>query len=204
MTSEKQCATCRTVKPVAAFSKNKSKPDGLQHRCRECVRAAYVKSPEKTKARSTEWRKANPEKAAANKASWYAANTEKAKADAAQWFAANNRHAARTRAAYYAENKDRLALAYAKWKRDNAGLVRAYGAKRKALKLRAVPAWVDFSAIAAVYEKAAQMRALGVDVHVDHIVPLQGKNVCGLHVHNNLQLLLASDNLSKGNKMAIA
>ena len=70
----------------------------------------------------------------------------------------------------------------------------ARNAKRKASKLNASPIWADLDKIKLIYKLRPD------SYHVDHILPLQGKLVCGLHVENNLQYLLAKDNLSKGNK----
>lgn len=61
--------------------------------------------------------------------------------------------------------------------------------------LHAQPAWADKGAITALYLEA-QRRGM----HVDHVVPLKGKTVCGLHVENNLQLLTPTENLRKRNK----
>lgn len=56
------------------------------------------------------------------------------------------------------------------------------------------PSWADQDLIAEIYRNRPE------GYHVDHIVPLNGKTVCGLHVENNLQYLTAEDNLSKNNK----
>ena len=58
-----------------------------------------------------------------------------------------------------------------------------------------VPLWADLSAIRKIYESAQKQ-----GLTVDHIIPLRGELVCGLHVENNLQLLDRDDNIAKGNK----
>jgi hypothetical protein len=79
--------------------------------------------------------------------------------------------------------------------KDNPHQRAAAVAKYRASKLRATPAWADHERIAAIYKQASRLR-----MHVDHIIPLQSRLACGLHVHYNLQLLTASENTSKQNK----
>jgi hypothetical protein len=79
------------------------------------------------------------------------------------------------------------------YQRDNKEIYCNNSANYKAAKLRAIPLWADLSSIKGIYLKCPTGH------HVDHIVPLRGGKVCGLHVENNLQYLTAEENLKKSN-----
>jgi hypothetical protein len=73
---------------------------------------------------------------------------------------------------------------------------------RKGVKAQATPQWADMDLIAAFYRDAAVLtEEFGMAMHVDHIVPLLGKHVCGLHVDYNLRIVEARENMSKGNRL---
>jgi len=90
-------------------------------------------------------------------------------------------------------------IANARYKSSVKGrkLGNALSNKRRASKLQRTPAWADLEAIKQFYLNCPK------GYQVDHIVPLQGVNVSGFHVLNNLQYLTAFENNSKGNKYAL-
>lgn len=89
----------------------------------------------------------------------------------------------------------------AAYKRQNVHKVRADTRWRQALLKSATPKWVDRREIEAIYAEAKRLEeAVGVSYHVDHIIPLRGKDVCGLHVPWNLQAIPAKDNYLKGSR----
>jgi len=126
-------------------------------------------------------------------------------------YAAKNRERINTRAKeWYEKNKDSLTEEQKQLRRDarkryakrHPDRVTSKVRKRYAAKLNATPAWADKVAIDYIYYAAKVIeRVYGTKWHVDHIIPLKGENVCGLHVQNNLQLLAPLDNLKKSNKL---
>ena len=86
---------------------------------------------------------------------------------------------------------------------ENRPIRAAYENKRRANKLNATPPWVDDGFVSHIYQRADLIRKkTGLAVHVDHIVPLKGDGVCGLHVENNLRIISAHENWSKGNRLS--
>jgi len=136
---------------------------------------------------------------------WKAKNRALIRDRARQFYEANAEEMRlRKRQQYEADREGRKQINRA-WRVKNPGKSNAITAKRHAQKLRATPAWLtaaDYDRIAAIYTEAARLtRETGVVHHVDHVIPLQGKTVSGLHAPDNLQILTATDNHKKNNKL---
>jgi len=111
-------------------------------------------------------------------------------------------------AVWYKENAEKLRpmmrITSKKWAQENKDKRCRTEAHRRASKMLATPSWLseqDKKDIATEYALSTWCsNVMGTAYHVDHIVPLKGKQVCGLHVPWNLQVIPAEQNISKGNR----
>lgn len=116
----------------------------------------------------------------------YAKNKERSKAAARNW---------------QARNPQRVKENHSAWRGKNLHIKAAHQTARKARKLRATPKWSNDFFISEAYHLAAlRTKYLGFPWHVDHIVPLKSKLVCGLHSHTNIQVIPAIQNIRKHNR----
>ena len=68
----------------------------------------------------------------------------------------------------------------------------------------ATPPWVDRVEISKIYREARRLSdETGVEHHVDHVIPIQHPDICGLHVPWNLRVIPASENCAKGNRISL-
>lgn len=167
--------------------------------CTECRRfrekQRYHADPVATKEKVQRKYAQNAEKLRAKRRAEYAKNPDAEKTVArvrsAEWRAKNPGHPG-------------LKVAKKSWKVRNVGKVRADTIKRRAAKMQRTPAWLtddDLWLLEQAYELAAlRTQVFGFSWHVDHVLPLQGRTVSGLHVPTNVQVIPWRDNVSKANK----
>ena len=188
----KTCKSCGEDKPVEVFAKNGK--CGRHPRCKPC-RAAIER----------ERRINHGEDIRAQERARYQSDKTGKVAAIKRYYAANRDKILERNAGLYLAKADEI-KEYAKtYRAENKDKVREWNGSRRALIRNACPSWADRKAIAAVYHQAYELeQATGIAHHVDHIIPLAGKNICGLHVHGNLRAIPAVDNMRKGNKVVSA
>lgn len=106
-------------------------------------------------------------------------------------------------AAWRASNKEIHKVSQKRWKVENPEKVNYMTSLRRAKRKKATPEWADLDRIKHTYAHCNWLNKIfNLNLHVDHIIPLSGKNVCGLHVHTNLQILPAEENMKKSNSFS--
>lgn len=174
MTS-KVCKGCKESKLLVLFPREKRNKDGRGGKCYDCMNLYYRQRYDKNDAVRSQ------------RAAYREANREKQRE--------YNKE-------YYQANKEGLIASVSEWQALNKAKVTGYKKKNKVSRKKGHIALskADEQKILDFYWLAKDLQAVTGEVyHVDHIVPLCGKTICGLHVPWNLQVLPADVNIRKSN-----
>lgn len=123
-------------------------------------------------------------------------------------FAKNNKNVlVERKKQFYEKNRESILLQKQEYRKVNKGKINALVAKRKTHIKQRVAKWLskdDNWIMKEIYDLAAKRTKMhGFKWHVDHIIPLQGKFVSGLHIPENLQVIPWIDNVRKKNKFEV-
>ena len=172
----KRCTHCLATKPLGEFYRCDHTRDKRQSWCKAC-----------TKEEANLRKRAHPGKARAAIAAWRANNREKDLANKRRW---------------HHENAAKHNAMNMKWAREHPERMKSNNARRRAKSLRATPSWANKFFIDEIYRLAAlRTKVTGIEWEVDHIIPLRNPLVCGLHWEGNMQVIPASQNNLKGNRL---
>ena len=181
----KKCTICKEQLGLDFFGKDKSRGDGLSAKCKKCAKKVTQARKEKDPTKFLKKQKEHQAK--------YRSGLE------GEALVQYRKKDAERSKEYRKKNPDKIK----QWWSENVDKSRHYNAMRRARRIQATPEWLTedhHQQIKAIYVHAKECEVLtGDKYHVDHIVPLKGENISGLHVPWNLQVLPADLNIAKSN-----
>lgn len=176
----KHCKKCNITKSYSEFGKKKETKDGYRYCCRQC---ASLMSREKISN--------DPEARAKRNLNQKKFREKERTPEEAEAFRLKNVDQCKRQ--YYKDVE--RSRAYAKtWREKNPEHKRYMNSLRKKHIKIQTPKWADLKKIKEIYLTCPS------GMHVDHVIPLRGKLVCGLHVENNLRHMNGDENVQKNNK----
>jgi hypothetical protein len=198
-----------SAKAKEAYSENRDVAVARSKKYREANREYYLDYLKNyyadNKEKFIEYAKTNSDKIKLRCKLYRENNIESVLASELQYREENREVLASRARNYYLFNRDKCIARLNEYRKNNPEKFAALVSKRRSAKLNATPKWLTKEHLEQIEELflCARMFKLytGEEYHVDHIVPLQGKTVCGLHVPWNLQVIPAKENLSKSNKI---
>jgi hypothetical protein len=166
--------------------------------CKECGRLRIIKWREENKehiATYDVWYDStHKEEIKASCKKWYENNKASANAKHKEWLAEHKEEVALTAKEYYETHKDEIYEKHKKWVADHPESIKASALKAHSNRGLRAPNWADWNTINKIINRCP------TDLTVDHIIPLLGEGVSGLHVSWNLQYLTHRENAKKNNK----
>lgn len=217
----KTCTKCGVAKPATAECWNRHKLGvlGLNPVCKDCRKAqeAQRRAAPGHAEKQKRWREEHRERFLGAMASWKQRNHGYAISKDREYYAEHREECNAARREYYQKHRGEHYRKAREWVEANRDKCREYARAyitryphlvlervrlRQAAKLKRSPRWLTVNHRKQMAELYRECRALctetGVEHQVDHVVPLRGRLVSGLHVPWNLQIITASENQKKG------
>lgn len=195
----KICPMCKVTRDYSEYHKSKSTKDGLASNCKSCRKIITKKSKQKT----------NSDKR------YYEKNKDKIKKKVKKWKEENKEHVVVKRKEYYEKNKKRICEKNREWARDNRvrsnkikkkyndnnpHIRQATKANRRYQDRCCTPRWYDKNEMKLLWDEKLELeKRTGISYNLDHILPIMNKNICGLNIPENIQIIPAYENRIKSN-----
>lgn len=198
----KICTKCKIEKSFSDFAKAKNRKSGYQPICKKCNKIYRQENSEKIKLLNKNYYESNREVILEQKKEYYSENREDILSKKMEYHEQNRERILEYRHKYVEENPEKIK----QWFASNRNKIAKNAANRRARKLNATPDWLSDEQkceIDVIYFLCKIISEdTGIEHHVDHIIPLKGKTVCGLHVPWNLRIIPAKENIEKSNKLS--